>query len=138
MPPRRWSSRARAARSSSLTLTVVDKSWFVEAVIAALIGLFLLVVGVVLVTSRRARHPVPVEVPPVPEAPAGTFDPVGAVEGVDGPGPTSALPDERDGSAGAADDATSSTAAETPAATPADPDDSPAPQHPHDPEEVTR
>ena len=137
VPPRRWSSKSQGGQIGSLTLTVVDKSWFVEAVIAALIGLFLLVVGVVLVTSRRARHLVPVAVPPVPEAPTGTFDPVGAVEGVDGTGPTSALPDEPDGSAGAADDDVD-TAAEPPAATPAVPDDGPAPQHPHDPEEVTR
>ena len=75
MPPRRWSSRAEGGPIGSLTLTVVDKSWFVEAVIAALIGLFLLVVGVVLVTSRRARHLVPVEVPPVPEAPHGNLRP---------------------------------------------------------------
>jgi hypothetical protein len=127
----------------SLTLTVVDKSWFVEAVIAALIGLFLLVVGIVLVTARRARHVVPVEVPPAPEAPRGTFDPVDAVEGEDGSEPTSALPDEPDGSAGAADDDVDDvddvdTATEPPAATPADSDDGPAPQHPHDPEEVTR
>ena len=58
----------RAASSSSLTLTVTDKSWFVEAVVAALIGLFLLVAGVVLLTARRRRHHGAVEVPPVPEA----------------------------------------------------------------------
>ena len=122
----------------SLTLTVVDKSWFVEAVIAALIGLFLLVVGIVLVTARRARHLVPVEEPPAPEAPpTGTFDPVDAVEGADGSGPTSALPDEPHGSGGPGDDDVD-TATEPPAATPADSDDGPAPQHPHDPEEVTR
>lgn len=39
----------------SLTFTVVDKTWFVEAVVAALVGLFLLVVGVVLMWPRR--HP---------------------------------------------------------------------------------
>ena len=41
---------------SSLTMKVTDKSWFVEAVVAALIGLFLLVAGVVLLTSRRRHH----------------------------------------------------------------------------------
>ena len=41
----------------SLTFTVVDKTWFVEAVVAALVGLFLLVVGVVLLWPRR--HPLP-------------------------------------------------------------------------------
>ena len=37
----------------SLTLSVTDKTWFVEAVIAALVGLFLLVAGVALLFSRR-------------------------------------------------------------------------------------
>ena len=67
----------------SLTMTVVDKSWFVESVIAALVGLFLLVAGVGLVSSRRTRHAGPVVVPPVPPNPdapeasaaEGTFDP---------------------------------------------------------------
>ncbi len=133
-------AKSQGGQISSLTLKVVDKSWFVEAVIAALIGLFLLVVGVVLVTSRRARHLV-VEVPPVPESPAGTFDPVGAVEGVDGHQPTSALPGDGDASAVAADtdvETPAETSTETPTATPADSHDSPDPQQPHDPEEVTR
>ena len=56
---------------------------------------------------------------------------------MDGSEPTSALPDEPDGSAVAADTDVE-TATEPPVATPADPHDSPAPQHPHDPEEVTR
>jgi len=133
--------KSQAGQIGSLTLTVVDKSWFVESVIAALIGLFLLVVGVVLVTSRRARHPVPVEVPPVPEAPTGTFGPVGAVEGVDGHEPTSALTGDRDDPAVAADTDVG-TAAETPSEAPhqapADSHGSPATQQPHDPEEVTR
>src|SRR6478735_1646153 len=60
---------------SSLTLKVTEKSWFVEAVVAALIGLFLLVAGVVLLTSRRRHHHHgEVVVPPVPAAP-GTIDP---------------------------------------------------------------
>jgi hypothetical protein len=137
--------KSQEGQVASLTLQVVEKSWFVEAVIAALIGLFLLVVGVVLVTSRRARHPAPVEVPPVPEAPTGTFEPVGAVEGVDGTEPTSARPDDGDGSAVASDtdvdpaaEAPADPATETPTASPPDPHDSPATQHPHDPEEVTR
>ncbi len=44
---------------ASLTLAVADKAWFVEAVIAALVGLFLLVVGVALLSTRRTRHPGP-------------------------------------------------------------------------------
>lgn len=42
---------------SSLTLRVVDKTWFVEAVVAALVGLFLLVAGVVVLWPRRGHHP---------------------------------------------------------------------------------
>jgi hypothetical protein len=37
----------------SLALSVTNKTWFVEAVIAALVGLFLLVAGVTLLFSRR-------------------------------------------------------------------------------------
>ena len=37
----------------SSPVTVTDKTWFVEAVIAALVGLFLLVAGVTLLFSRR-------------------------------------------------------------------------------------
>ena len=40
---------------ATLTMTVVDKTWFVEAVVAALVGLFLLLAGVVLLFSRRPR-----------------------------------------------------------------------------------
>lgn len=62
----------------SLTLTVVHKTWFVEAVVAALVGLFLLVVGVVLLWPRR--HPRQADVarpadPAVPDAPGTTADP---------------------------------------------------------------
>ena len=106
--------------------------------IAALIGLFLLVVGVVLVTSRRARHLVPVEVPPVPEAPAGTFDPVGAVEGVDGHRADVGPARRRGTPRPEPPTPTSTTATETSTESPADSHDGPAPQHPHDPEEVTR
>ena len=54
----------------SLTFSVTDKAWFVESVVAALVGLFVLVVGVLLVWPRR-HHPAPAtpDVPPVPEAP---------------------------------------------------------------------
>jgi hypothetical protein len=37
----------------SLTVSVTDKKWFVEAVIAALVGLFLLLAGVTMLFSRR-------------------------------------------------------------------------------------
>ncbi|MFQ6170110.1 hypothetical protein ACK8HX_00765 [Oryzobacter sp. R7] len=40
----------------SLTLTITDKTWFVEAVVAALVGLFVLVVGVLLLWPRRASR----------------------------------------------------------------------------------
>ena len=36
----------------TLTVTVTDKSWFVEAVIAALVGLFLFFAGLILLFSR--------------------------------------------------------------------------------------
>ncbi len=38
----------------SLTVTLTDKAWFVESVVAALVGLFVLVVGVLLLWPRRA------------------------------------------------------------------------------------
>jgi hypothetical protein len=138
---------------SSLTLKVTDKSWFVEAVVAALIGLFLLVAGVVLATSRRRHHHADVVVPPVPAAPAapGTIDPDRPVGAEDGTEPTVPLqvpldhtvvaspleaptapdpadgPDRLDGHDIAADDVPDAPAAQT-----TDPHD------PHDPEEVTR
>jgi hypothetical protein len=39
----------------SVTFTVTEKAWFVEAVIAALVGLFLFFAGLILLLSRR-RH----------------------------------------------------------------------------------
>jgi hypothetical protein len=56
----------------SLTLTVTDKTWFVEAVVAALVGLFLFFAGVVLLFSRRSRsseHPASTD--PAASDPAG-------------------------------------------------------------------
>ncbi len=43
----------------SLTLRVADKRWFVEAVVAALVGLFLIVAGVIALWPRRhtEEHP---------------------------------------------------------------------------------
>ncbi len=85
--------KAQGGQLSSLTMKVTDKSWFVEAVVAALIGLFLLVAGVVLLTARHRRHHGAVGVPPVPAAPeateqapapAGTSDPDRAVGAGDG------------------------------------------------------
>jgi len=118
--------KAEGGQLSSLTMEVTDKSWFVEAVVGALIGLFLLVVGVVLLTARRARHHgdvavQPVQpVPPVPDA-AGTIDPDQPVGAGDGSEPTVPLP------------ATVVSPPEAPAA----PDTTDSPD-PHDPEEVTR
>ena len=48
---------------------MVHKTWFVEAVVAALVGLFLLVVGVVLLWPRRHPRTADVAVPDVPDAP---------------------------------------------------------------------
>ncbi|MBM6405457.1 hypothetical protein JQN72_14520 [Phycicoccus sp. CSK15P-2] len=54
---------------SSVTLTVSDKRWFVESVVAVLIGLFLLAAGVIAVwPRRRSAHPETVE-------PASTVSP---------------------------------------------------------------
>ncbi|WP_377641258.1 hypothetical protein [Oryzobacter terrae] len=67
----------------SLTFAVTDKTWFVEAVVAALVGLFVLVVGVLLAWPRRPTHPSGPDVPPVPPAtpdPADTPDPAVAPE----------------------------------------------------------
>ena len=41
----------------SLTVSVTDKRWFVEAVIAALVGLFLIGAGATMMLSRRRRRP---------------------------------------------------------------------------------
>ncbi len=80
--------KAQGGQLSTLTLQVTDKSWFVEAVVAALVGLFLLVAGVVLLTARHLRHHGAVEAPPVPAAPedaeqvavpTGTSDPTRTV-----------------------------------------------------------
>jgi hypothetical protein len=79
--------KADAGQLSALTMTVTDKSWFVEAVVAALIGLFLLVAGVVLLFSRRTRHHADAAVLPVPAGP-GTPGPDPAVGAGDGPDAT--------------------------------------------------
>jgi hypothetical protein len=52
-----------------VTVTVSDKTWFVEAVVAALVGVFLVVVGLVLLWPRRRRPVVP---PPTPEPTTST------------------------------------------------------------------
>ncbi len=44
------------AALKSVTMTVVDKTWFVEAVVAALVGLFLLVAGAILLLPHRSRE----------------------------------------------------------------------------------
>lgn len=53
----------------SVTLSVTNKTWFVESVVAALLGLFLLGVGVLLLWPRR-EHAAPVvpDVPPTVES----------------------------------------------------------------------
>jgi hypothetical protein len=43
----------------SLTLEVAEKRWFVEAVVAALVGLFLVVAGIVALWPRRRHGPEP-------------------------------------------------------------------------------
>ena len=137
--------KAQGGQLSTLTLKVTDKSWFVEAVVAALIGLFLLVAGVVLLTARRRRHHGAVEVPPVPPVlgagvgaapaegpeeapvPAGTSDPDRAVGAGDGAGATAPL---------------HSTTVRSPRPATDEPDtevtDPTDPHDPHDPQDVTR
>jgi uncharacterized iron-regulated membrane protein len=60
---------ADGAPLGSVTYTVVDETWFVEAVVAALVGLFLLVVGVLLLWPRRHRRTADVAVPAEPTTP---------------------------------------------------------------------
>ncbi len=141
--------KAQGGQLSTLTLKVTDKSWFVEAVVAALIGLFLLVAGVVLLTARRRHHgaaavpPVPAvsDVPDVPDAPdapdvpdapeealapAGTSGADRAVGAGDGVGATAPLP---------------ATTVRSPRPATDEPDtdaDVTDPTDPHDPQEVTR
>jgi hypothetical protein len=80
--------KTESGRLSALTMKVTDKSWFVEAVVGALVGLFLLVAGVVLLTSHRGRqHQGHLAVPTAPAA-AGTIDPAGTVGAGDGTEPT--------------------------------------------------
>jgi hypothetical protein len=110
--------KAQSGQLSSLTIKVTDKSWFVEAVVGALIGLFLLVAGVVLLTARGHRHRHHgVAVPPVPAAP-GT------------PGP--------DETVGAGDGAVASPPFAPGATDPHDAHDAHDALDHHDPEEVTR
>ncbi|MBT9254200.1 hypothetical protein KMZ32_00655 [Phycicoccus sp. MAQZ13P-2] len=61
-----------------VTLTVVDKRWFVESVVAVLVGLFLLAAGVVALWPRRSRTAA--AVPAVPTRPT--------------PEPTAATPED--------------------------------------------
>ncbi|HET7763006.1 MAG TPA: hypothetical protein VFL46_11650 [Phycicoccus sp.] len=73
---------AESGTVDRVTLTVSDKTWFVEAVVAALVGVFLVVVGLVLLWPRRRR---PVAAPATEgrdEAPSPTED-VAAPEPVD-------------------------------------------------------
>ncbi|MGL5818881.1 MAG: hypothetical protein ACRCYR_15035 [Phycicoccus sp.] len=68
---------AQDARIDTVRMTVSDKTWFVESVVAALVGLFLVVAGVLLVWPRRsASNPAPAE----PTAPADTTTPPTATE----------------------------------------------------------
>ncbi len=141
--------KSQGGQLSTLTLTVTDKSWFVEAVVAALIGLFLVVAGVVLLTARHRRHHDAVEVPPAPPVPAapegteeaaapgGTSDPDRAVGAGDGSDPTLPLrattvrsPRPESDDHGTDADGIHHTDGDGPEHT--DPTD------PHDPQEVTR
>ncbi|MEO7422515.1 MAG: hypothetical protein ABIU87_08980 [Ornithinibacter sp.] len=68
------------ASLTSVTMTVLDKSWFVEAVVAALVGLFLIAGGVLLLLHRRTEGaPEPAAEGPdaVDDADAGHFTTTG-------------------------------------------------------------
>ena len=65
----------------------MHKTWFVEAVVAALVGLFLLVVGVVLLWPRRHPRTADVAVPAVPDAPDATDAPGATADPSDAPDP---------------------------------------------------
>ncbi len=154
--------KAQGGQLNTLTLSVTDKSWFVEAVVAALIGLFLLVAGVVLLTARRPRHHGAAEVRPVPEvseaeapeAPApeaplvpvgsgGTSDPDRAVGAQDGSDPTLPLRATTVRSPRPADDVPDADGPDADGTSRTDADSADAPDHtdptdPHDPQEVTR
>ena len=63
---------------ASVTMTINNKTWFVEAVVAALVGLFLLVVGILLAWPRHHRsRPAP--------APTSTSTDDSSAEGDDAP-----------------------------------------------------
>ncbi len=63
----------------SVTMTVSDKTWFVEAVVAALVGLFLLVVGLVVLWPRHRRGvgtaPTPDRAPVTDDSDGGDMPP---------------------------------------------------------------
>lgn len=61
--------QSQGGQLDSLTIKVSNTSWFVEAVLASLIGVFLLAAGVVLLTARRRRQHGAVVVQPGAPAP---------------------------------------------------------------------
>jgi hypothetical protein len=79
--------RADGAPLASVTYTVVDKTWFVEAVVAALVGLFLLVVGVLLLWPRRHPRAADVAVPAEPTSPDVEGSPRTTADPSDAPDP---------------------------------------------------
>ncbi|KRE61304.1 hypothetical protein [Nostocoides sp. Soil756] len=82
---------------TTLTLTVTDKRWFVEAVVAALVGLFLLAAGAVALWPRRRRGGTGIpstaldgDTPapgPAPAAGTDTTDPAATTDTTDHPDP---------------------------------------------------
>ncbi len=85
---------------ATVTMTINDKTWFVESVVVALVGIFVLVVGLVLAWPRRHRRTPSTSPTPAatPEQPTPDEDPV-TTENSEG----AADPEPADGSEGAAD-----------------------------------
>jgi len=70
---------------ATVTMTISDKTWFVEAVVAALVGLFLLVVGLVLAWPRHRNRGTPASAAPAARTTA--------TDTADAPAPTETLKD---------------------------------------------
>jgi hypothetical protein len=124
--------KSEGAPLRTVTFAVADKTWFVEAVVAALVGLFLLVTGVVLLWPRRHDDPAEGTSPEDPAVADSSFRPTGSGASTPAAGPTdpSTVP--------AADGADSERPARSEARGPLDPPEPAEPAEPRSPQEVSR